>query len=56
MLQCDENMLETISKKNLVEHAKDIRAGYGSLKDNANVKNELNYFKASKQIKNTLLK
>ena len=56
MLQYDENMLETISKKNLVEHAKDIRAGYGSLKDNANVKSELNYLKASKQIKNTLLK
>ena len=56
MLQCDENMLETISKKNLAEHAKDIRAGYGSLKDNANVKSELNYLKASKQIKNILLK
>ena len=56
MLQCDENMLETISKKNLVEHAKDIRAGYGSLKDNANVKSQLDYYKASKQIKNTLLK
>ena len=56
MLQCDENMLETISKKNLVEHAKDIRAGYGSLKDNAGVKSQLDYYKASKQIKNTLLK
>ena len=56
MLQCDENMLETISKKNLVEHAKDIRTGYGSLKDNANVKSQLDYYKASKQIKNTLLK
>ena len=56
MLQCDENMLETISKKKLAEHAKDTRAGYGSLKDNANVKSQLNYLKASKQIKNTLLK
>ena len=56
MLQCDENMLETISKKNLVEHVKDIRAGYGSLKDNAGVKSQLDYYKASKQIKNTLLK
>ena len=56
MLQCDENMLETISKKNLVEHAKDIRAGYGSLKDNAGVKSQLNYLKANKQIKNILLK
>ena len=56
MLQCNENMLKIISEKNLAEHAKDIRAGYGSLKDNANVKSELNYLKASKQIKNTLLK
>ena len=56
MLQCDENMLETISKKNLVEHAKDIRAGYGSLKDDADIKYRLNYLKASKQIKNILLK
>ena len=56
MLKCDENMIETISKKNLVEHAKDIRAGYGSLKDNADVKSQLDYYKASKQIKNTLLK
>ena len=56
MLQCDENMLKIISEKNLVEHAKDIHAGCGSLKDNANVKSELNYLKASKQIKNILLK
>ena len=49
-------MPKIISEKNLVEHAKDIRAGYGSLKDNANVKSVLNYLKASKQIKNILLK
>ena len=49
-------MLETISKKNLVEHAKDICAGYGSLKDDADIKYRLNYLKASKQIKNILLK
>lgn len=39
---------KTISKKNLVEHAKDIRIGYGSLKDNASLKSQLDYYKTSK--------
>lgn len=56
MMQIDDKMLETIVKKNLTEHAKDIRAAYGSLKSNEGVSGNLKYYKASKELKDIFLK
>lgn len=56
MMQIDDKMLETIIKNNLVEHAKDIRAAYGSLKSNQGVSGNLKYYKASKELKDIFLK
>lgn len=56
MMQIDDKMLETIIKNNLVEHAKDIRAAYGSLKSNEGVSGNLKYYKASKELKDIFLK
>ena len=56
MMQIDDKMLETIVKNNLTEHAKDIRAAYGSLKSNQGVSGNLKYYKASKELKDIFLK
>lgn len=56
MMGVDDKMLETIVKNNLTEHAKDIRAAYGSLKSNEGVSGNLKYYKASKELKDIFLK
>lgn len=47
-------ILEIIVKNNLVEHAKDIRNNYGSLKGYNSIESYINYIKASKEIKSIL--